>query len=136
MNVRRMLEAGAALALTTGSLLALNASPAVSQTTSGVHVDGVYRIVSTDCFFAGGKCHAVFDIEQSGTVLTDSTDGHFHGHTNGTKVVIGEGFGDGVSEDSWKAVGQTNDGGMTVSGVFMDGVGETGTFTMTFLKGG
>jgi hypothetical protein len=131
MRVRRILWAGA---LTTGTLLALNASPAVSQATSAVRVDGVYRIVSTDCYFAGGKCQTTFRIEQAGTTLFDLMDRHFHGHVVGTKVVVGEKFGPGTVEDGWKAVGQTTDGGKTVSGNFMDGVGGSGTFTMTFLR--
>jgi hypothetical protein len=115
-------------------LLALNASPAVSQATSAVRVNGFYRIVSTDCFFPGGTCHDVFSIEQAGTTLFDPSDRHFHGHVDGTKVVVGEKFGPGTVEDGWKAVGQTTDGGKTVSGVFMDGIGGSGTFTMTFLR--
>jgi hypothetical protein len=134
MIIRRILWSGALTALTTGTLLAMSANPAVGQTTSAVRVDGIYRIVSTDCYFAGGRCHAVFDIEQAGRTLFDSSDKHFHGRVSGTKVVVGERFDPGVSEDGWKAVGQATDGGKTVSGVFMDGVGETGTFTMTFLR--
>jgi hypothetical protein len=136
MKLRRMLWAGPLLALTTGSFLAVSASPAVSQTTSGVRVDGIYRIVSTDCYFPGGTCQTKFDIEQSGTTLTDMADRHFHGHIVGTKVVVGEKFGPGTVEDGWKAVGQTSDGGKTVSGNFMDGIGGSGTFTMTFLRVG
>jgi hypothetical protein len=134
MIIRAILRTGALLALTTGTLLALNASPAVSQTTSAVHVDGMYRIVSTDCYFAGAKCHAVFDIEQMGTKLSDPSDRHFHGAIIGTTVVVGEKFGEGTVEDGWTAVGPTTDGGKTVSGNFTDGIGGSGTFTMMFLR--
>lgn len=98
-----------------------------------VKIDGVYRIVSTDCYFAAGKCHARFDIEQSGTVLSDPTDRYFHGKVKGDRVKLGEQFPCGTSEDSWVAVGTTSNGGKTVGGHFYDGIGGSGTFTMSLV---
>jgi hypothetical protein len=98
-----------------------------------VKVDGLYRIVSTDCYFAAGKCHARFDIEQSGLVLSDSSDKYFNGKVNEDRVKVGEEFPKGTSEDSWIAVGTTSNGGKNVGGNFYDGLGGRGTFTMTYI---
>ncbi len=98
-----------------------------------IRVVGLYRIVSTDCYFAAGKCHARFDIEQSGTTLTDPSDRYFHGNVNGQRVKVGERYPRGTSEDGWVAVGTTSNGGKTVSGDFYDGIGGSGTFTMTYV---
>jgi hypothetical protein len=101
--------------------------------TPGARVEGLYRIDSTDCYFAAGKCHARFDIQQSAGVLTDASDKYFHGKVNGDRVKVGERFPRGTSEDSWIAIGTSTDGGKTVSGSFYDGIGGSGTFTMTYL---
>jgi hypothetical protein len=116
------------------SMLGGGVTAATAATVSTVKVDGLYRIVSTDCYFAAGKCHARFDIEQSGVALSDPSDKYFHGKVNGDRVKVGEEFPKGTSEDSWIAVGTTSNGGKTVSGTFRDGIGGSGTFTMTFVR--
>ena len=98
-----------------------------------VRVEGIYQIVSTDCYFAGGRCRARFDIVQKVDRLSDPTDSLFHGRVHGDHVVVGERFPPGTSEDGWTASGTTSDGGRTVSGIFTDGIGGSGTFTMTRL---
>lgn len=89
-----------------------------------------------DCYFSAGTCTARFDIEQSGTVLSDTSDRLFHGHIRGNHVEIEEAFPPGTSEDSWAANGTTANGGRTFSGTFADGIGGGGTFTATFISAG
>jgi hypothetical protein len=112
------------------------AAGSAHATTTAVRVDGIYRIVSTDCYFAAGTCIARFDIEQRADVLFDRADRLFHGHIRGDHVEIGETFPPGTSEDSWAASGTTRNGGRTFSGTFVDGIGGSGTFTATFLAAG
>jgi hypothetical protein len=104
------------------------ADPAIT-----VRVDGLYRIVSTDCYFARGSCHHRFDIVQAGSTLRDPDDSLFHGAVHGDQVRVGERFPPGTSEDSWTATGTTTDGGRTIRGTMVDGIGGSGTFTMTLL---
>jgi hypothetical protein len=120
--------------LCAAAMLGSSATLASAATMSDVRVDGVYRIVSTDCYFAAGKCHARFDIEQSGVALSDPSDKYFHGKVSGDRVRAGEEFPRGTSEDSWIAVGTTSNRGKTVSGNFKDGIGVSGTFTMTLIS--
>ncbi len=96
-------------------------------------VDGEYRIVSTDCYFGAGACRARFDIEQTGTTLSDPSDKLFHGVVHGTHVHFGETWPPGVSEDSWWCSGTTADFGRTISGTMTDGLDGSGTFVMTYL---
>ena len=105
----------------------------VASGSQPVRTDGVYRIVSTDCYFSAGSCHARFDIEQAGNILSDRSDKLLHGRINGTHVRIGETYPPGTSEDGWIAIGTTTDGGKTVKGTFTDGIGGSGTFTMTYV---
>jgi hypothetical protein len=112
------------------------AAGSAGATTSVVRVDGIYRIVSTDCYFSAGRCTARFDIEQRGDLLSDSSDRLFHGHIRGDHVAVGETFPPGTSEDSWAAFGTTSNGGRTFHGSFVDGIGGSGTFTATFLFAG
>ncbi len=107
----------------------------VSATSSGTTIQGRYRIVSTDCYFSRGSCHATFDIEQAGSKLSDDSDKLFHGATHGVDVRVGERYPQGTSEDSWAAVGTTDDGGRVVTGTMTDGIGGSGTFTMTKVRG-
>ena len=97
------------------------------------HVDGVYRIVSTDCYFGAGACSQKFDIEQHGDTLTAIGDTYFHGRISGGHVHFGETWPPGVSEDSWYCQGTSSDGGHTVAGTMTDGIGGSGTFRLTFL---
>jgi hypothetical protein len=132
-----MQAAGLTAALfATSSFLALcvSASTATGAITSMAHIDGIYRIVSTDCYFSGGKCSARFDIEQSGNVLFDRSDPLFHGRVLLDHVRVGEIYPPGTSEDSWTASGLASNGGKTVHGTFTDGIGGSGTFTMTFVS--
>jgi hypothetical protein len=98
-------------------------------------VQGRYRIVSTDCYFSRGSCHVIFNIEQVGTRLSDDADKLFHGRVHGVHVRVGERYPQGTSEDSWLAVGTTDDGGRVVKGTMTDGIGGSGTFTMTKVGG-
>jgi hypothetical protein len=109
--------------------------PLVSSASQGTIVQGRYRIVSTDCYFSRGSCHATFDIEQVGTKLSDDSDKLFHGGVHGVDVRVGERYPMGTSEDSWTAVGTTKDGGRVVKGTMTDGIGGSGTFTMTQVRG-
>ena len=106
---------------------------ATAGATQTARVDGHYRIVSTDCYFGAGACHTRFDIEQKGTLLSVGADPLFHGHVNGDHVYFGEFFPPGTSEDSWSALGTTADHGRTVVGTMHDGLGGSGTFTLTYL---
>ena len=78
---------------------------ASAVTTPTAKIDGLYRIESTDCYFAAGKCRARFDIEQSGATLSDPSDKYFHGKVSGDRVKVGERFPKGTSEDGWIARG-------------------------------
>lgn len=98
-------------------------------------IQGRYRIVSTDCYFSRGSCHATFTIEQAGTKLSDDTDKYFHGRVHGVNVRVGERYPQGTSEGSWTAAGTTDDGGRVVKGTMTDGIGGSGTFTMTQIAG-
>ena len=109
---------------------------AASATGTVVRVDGIYRVVSTDCYFAAGTCSARFDIEQKADVLSDGGDRYFHGHVRGNHIQIGETYPPGTSEDGWVAFGTTSNGGRTFAGVFDDGIGGTGTFKATFVAAG
>jgi hypothetical protein len=120
--------------LLVAAILGFSVTAASASTPSTVKVDGLYRIVSTDCYFAAGNCHARFDIAQSGAVLSDPSDKYFQGKVNGDRVKVGEEFPKGTSEDSWIAVGTSSNGGKTVSGKFNDGIGGSGTFTMTLIS--
>ena len=115
---------------------ALPAHASIPSTSSVTHVDGIYRIVSTDCYFAAGRCRARFDIEQKGTKLFDPGDRYFRGHVQAEHVDVSEVYPAGTSEDSWWATGVTNDGGRTFSGTFSDGIGGSGTFKATRLGPG
>jgi hypothetical protein len=115
------------------TLLALTPVAAASSLPV-VHIDGHYRIVSTDCYFGGGRCHATFDIEQVGATLTSPTDKYFHGHVHGDHVRVGERYPPGTSEDGWTASGTTANGGRTVTGTMVDGIGGSGTFVLTRLR--
>jgi hypothetical protein len=97
------------------------------------HVDGEYRIVSTDCYFGAGACTKRFDIEQRGGLLTAIGDRYFHGRIQGDHVRFGEIWPPGVSEDGWTCQGTTKDHGRTITGTMTDGIGGTGTFRLTFL---
>jgi type 1 fimbria pilin len=130
-RLQRTFSTGVLLA---AAMLGFSVTAASAATMSTVKVDGQYRIVSTDCYFAAGKCHARFDIEQPGVVLSDLSDKYFHGKVNGDRVVVGEEFPKGTSEDSWIAVGTTSNGGKTVSRNFNDGTGGSGTFTMKMIS--
>jgi hypothetical protein len=137
-GARRMQSRLFGIACIVGGLITvavLGWSVTVASAAAGpiVKVEGLYRIVSTDCYFAAGKCHARFDIEQSGSTLSDPSDKYFHGKVNGRRVTVGERFPRGTSEDGWSAVGSTSNGGKTVSGDFYDGIGGSGTFTMTYI---
>ena len=133
MRPRRRRTTWAASVLSVAATLGCPVALAGAAASSTVKIDGVYRIVSTDCYFAAGECHARFDVEQSGTVLSDPTDRYFHGRVKGDRVKVGEQFPRGTSEDSWVAIGTTSNGGKTVSGNFYDGIGGSGAFTMTFV---
>jgi len=111
------------------ALIGLSMAPS----SNGVRVDGHYRIVSTDCYFGAGKCRATFDIEQSGTTLSDASDKLFHGRIRGDHVRFGEKWPPGVSEDSWWCSGTTTDGGRIIKGTMTDGIGGSGTFVMKSL---
>jgi hypothetical protein len=116
--------------------LSISVSPvAASATSRSTVVDGVYRVVSTDCYFSGGRCRDRFDIEQVGDKLVDHSDRYFRGHVRGERVTISEVYPPGVGEDSWWASGRTMDGGATFSGTFTDGIGGSGTFTATRIGG-
>ena len=119
--------------LLAAAMLGSSVTVASAATSPTAKIDGLYRIVSTDCYFAAGKCRARFDIEQSGSTLSDPSDKYFHGHVSGDHVKVGERFPKGTSEDSWIARGTTSNGGKTVSGDFYDGIGGSGTFTMTYI---
>jgi hypothetical protein len=134
MRSRRMKSICSTGLLCAAALLGFFAPVAGAAAMSNARVDGMYRIVSTDCYFAAGKCHARFDIEQSGVALSDPSDKYFHGKVSGDRVRVGEDFPRGTSEDSWIAVGTTSNGGKTVSGNFKDGIGGSGTFTMTLIS--
>jgi hypothetical protein len=97
-------------------------------------IDGHYRVTSTDCYFSGGKCTATFDIEQTGTKLSDPADALFHGHVLGTHVVFGEIFPPGTSEDGWRCTGTSSDRGHTVRGTMTDGIGGSGTFVAQYVS--
>ncbi len=116
------------------ALVPLEAGVAAASPAARAHVDGVYRIKSTDCYFPGGTCTAVFDIEQDGRHLYDTSDRHLRGRVRRSHVKIAEIYHDGVSEDSWGVVGTTQDGGLTISGTMWDGIGGQGTFTMKYLR--
>jgi hypothetical protein len=129
---RRMRSKGALVVLLAVAGIIIwptTASPASQATT----VQGRYRIVSTDCYFVRGGCHATFNIEQTGARLSDDADKLFHGRVHGVDVRVGERYPQGTSEDSWTAVGSTQDGGRVVKGTMTDGIGGSGTFTMTLV---
>lgn len=100
------------------------ASPAIPV------IDGHYRIVSTDCYFAAGSCTATFDIEDVAARLSAVGDRYFHGHVWGIRINFGETWPPGVSEDSWYCTGLTRDGGQTIRGTMTDGIGGSGTFVL------
>jgi len=133
MRPRQMWRLGAVGVLLGIAMVVFPTTMAGAATNSTVKIDGLYRIVSTDCYFAAGKCHARFHIEQSAATLSDPSDKYFHGKVNGDRVKVGEQFPRGTSEDSWIAKGTTSNGGKSVSGNFYDGIGGSGTFTMTYI---
>lgn len=96
-----------------------------------VKVQGIYHIVSTDCYFSAGSCSADFDIIQRHGRLSDPHDKLFYGHVRGDEVVFGEKWPPGVGEDSWSCSGTTTDGGQTIIGTMTDGIGGSGAFVMT-----
>jgi hypothetical protein len=106
----------------------------VEQSSAPTHVDGHYKIVSTDCYFSAGSCTARFDIEQHGSTLNAIGDRYFHGNVNGVHVHFGETWPPGVSEDSWWCQGTTSNGGRTVTGTMTDGIGGSGTFRLTYQR--
>ena len=112
------------------------AGASVTVSTRTVQVDGIYRVVSTDCYFGAGACTARFDIEQKDDVLTDPSDQYFRGRVIGDRVVIQENYPPGTSEDGWIASGRSHNGGETFAGNFHDGIGGSGTFTATRLGPG
>jgi hypothetical protein len=131
----KLLVGSATIAMAVAGLLVSAAGPA-NATTAPVHVDGIYRVHSTDCYFAAGTCTARFDIEQNGLILFDTGDKLFHGRIRYNHITIGETYPQGTIEDSWSASGTTTNGGRSFSGTFSDGIGGSGTFTATFLAAG
>jgi hypothetical protein len=119
----------AAAMLATVAIGAAPAGAAAQQMT----IDGRYKITSTDCYFGGGACSTVFDIEQVGARLHVKGDKYFHGQTHAHRVHIAETFGEGTVEDSWGASGSSADGGLTIRGSMWDGIGGSGTFVMKYL---
>jgi hypothetical protein len=103
-----------------------------TASTQGATVDGQYKITSTDCYFGGGACTTIFDIEQIGYRLHVPHDKYFHGQIHARRVHIAETFGLGTIEDSWGASGTTTDGGLTIRGTMWDGIGGSGTFVMKY----
>jgi hypothetical protein len=67
--------------------------------------------------------------------VSDDTDRYFHGRVHGVNVRVGERFPQGTSEDGWTATGKTDDGGRVVKGTMVDGIGGSGTFTMSQVGG-
>ena len=112
------------------SLFGLAGAASASPSIVTVRVDGHFRIVSTDCYFARGSCTATFDIEDAAGTLSSPTDRYFHGHVNGDRISFGEIWPPGVSEDGWWCHGATVNGGLTFKGTMMDGIGETGTYVL------
>jgi len=132
-RVRWMTLVTSCLPVLFGGLMvpAAQAATPVSAIRPVAHVDGEYRIVSTDCYFAAGGCTARFDIEQRGDILTATGDSYFHGWVQGDHVRFGETWPPGVSEDSWYCQGITHNHGRTITGTMTDGIGGTGTFRLT-----
>lgn len=109
----------------------LASAPPTFAAPAPVRVEGHYRIVSTDCYFGQGHCSTRLDIVQTGSKLSDPTDPNFHGQVHGDHVRISENV-PCCSEDGWAASGISHDGGRVIKGTFYDGLGGTGTFTMTY----
>jgi hypothetical protein len=125
-----LIGAAVALALV---LIPLGSGVALAAPDARAHVDGIYKITSTDCYFGAGACTTKFDIEMARRYLHDKSDKYFWGHVRGDRVKFGEAFGQGTSEDSWGCTGYTKDGGKTISGMMWDGLGGSGTFVLKYL---
>ena len=106
-------------------------APAGSTAVVTVRIQGPYHLVSTDCYFSAGSCTEDLVIVDHHGVLSAEHDRLFHGHVHGGNVTFGETWPEGMSEDSWWCTGTTTNQGQSITGTMTDGIGGSGTFTMT-----